>query len=68
MPNAPQPEVGRVYRISVNHGAVVYVTKEEYEKTQFAFNEVFWVAVACFVGIALIKFWPSANDPGLRGS
>lgn len=57
MPNSPQPETGRVYRITVNHGFVVYVTKHDFERADFVLNKVFWVGMGCFVALACLKVY-----------
>lgn len=55
MPQAPQPDTGRVYRMTVNHGDVVYVTKGELDRAQFVLNKVFWVGMACFGVLIILK-------------
>jgi hypothetical protein len=35
MPREPQPQFGRVFRVVVNHGTVVYVNKEEFDRMNF---------------------------------
>jgi len=32
MPHSPQPQTGRVYRMVVNHGTVIYVNKQELDR------------------------------------
>ena len=39
MPSSPQPEAGRTYRIVVNHGFVVYVTRDEFDRATFIHNK-----------------------------
>ncbi len=58
MPHSPQPEIGRIYRITVNHGYVVYVTEDELHRADFALNEVFWIGMGCFAVLAILMvYW-----------
>jgi hypothetical protein len=57
MPKDPQPEVGRTYQITVNHGTRVYVTKQELERAEFVFRTMPYVAIICFAAFGIIKFY-----------
>jgi hypothetical protein len=35
MPRSPQPSVGRIYKVFVNHGTTVYINKQEFERLNF---------------------------------
>ncbi|HXH51509.1 MAG TPA: hypothetical protein VNM47_19390 [Terriglobia bacterium] len=48
MPQAPQPQTGRIYPISVLHGSRVYVNKQELAHANFVFHELFNVATVSF--------------------
>jgi len=43
MPRSPEPDTGRIYRVVVNHGAEVYVTRAELNWCDFAQNETYWI-------------------------
>jgi len=55
MPQSPQPQTGRVYRIMVKHGTVVYVSKQEFDRANFVFHGLFDVGVVCFGLLAFLK-------------
>jgi hypothetical protein len=58
MPHSPQPQFGRTYRMTVNHGYVVYVTEREYRRADFVFHDVFWIGMGCFVLVGMVKvYW-----------
>ena len=48
MPESPQPASGRIYRIMVNHGSIVYVNKRELARAHFVFHDLFNVGTASF--------------------
>lgn len=54
MPGAPQPKTGRVYRITVDHGSVVFVNKQELAWANFVFHDLFNVATVCFILIFVL--------------
>jgi hypothetical protein len=63
-PRLPQPETGRIHRITVNHGYVVYVTEGELRRAHFVLNDVFWVGMASFVVLGFIRvYWPEKTAP-----
>lgn len=51
MPKSPQAGSGRVYRIMVNHGTLVYVTRQEFARANFVFHDLFNVGTFCFFSI-----------------
>lgn len=55
MPNSPHPEVGRIYPMKVNHGYLVYVTKEEFEHADFVLNKVFYVWIGSIVLLTVLS-------------
>ena len=55
MPHSPQPQTGRVYRMVVNHGTVIYVNKQELDRADFVFYDLFSVGVVCFGLLALLR-------------
>ena len=58
MPYSPQPQIGRVHRIVVNHGYVVYVTAEEFKRADFVLHQVFWIGFYCtLVLMILVVYW-----------
>jgi hypothetical protein len=54
MPAAPQPTTGRIYRLVVNHGAVVYVNDEEFKRADFAFHQLFLIEFSVTVALYLL--------------
>ena len=57
MPRTPQPQVGRVYQFTANHGDV-YVTREELYRANFVLDRALWIGLACFVSLAFARvFW-----------
>jgi hypothetical protein len=61
MPRAPQPQVGRVFEINVNHRTVVYVTKEEFDQAKMIFGTMPYLAIFCFAAIGVIKIYWKSN-------
>jgi hypothetical protein len=58
MPRSPQPQLGRTYQMTVNHGYVVYVTEMEFRRADFALHELIWIGMACLVLIGIVKvYW-----------
>jgi hypothetical protein len=55
MPHSPDLQTGRVHRIMVNHGDVVYVTQQELDRAHFVLNDLFTVAIACFGVLAILR-------------
>jgi hypothetical protein len=55
MPHSPQAQTGRVYRMVVNHGTVVYVNKQELKGAHFVFYDLFTVGVVCFGLLVLLR-------------
>jgi hypothetical protein len=45
MPTSPQPDQGRIHRIVVSHGSVVYVTEKELHRADLAFNRIFLIGI-----------------------
>ena len=55
MPSNPQPQIGKVIRMTVNHGCVIYATHEEwvhYRSVQAVSDSVM---LASFIGIGTFK-------------
>jgi hypothetical protein len=55
MPAAPEPTSGRIYRLVVNHGTVVYVNKQEFTRAEFAFNELYFVELFVFSAFLVLQ-------------
>lgn len=62
MPSSPQPGQGRIYRLVVSHGSVVYVNENELHRAEFAFDWIFLVGIICvgLLGICLV-YWKESN-------
>jgi len=58
MPRTPQPGVGRIYLLRVNHGTLVYVNREELDRANFVFHTVFLLGMCSVLALAFIKqYW-----------
>jgi hypothetical protein len=60
MPTSAQPSEGKIYRIVVSHGSVVFVTDRDFHLARFVFNYVFLVGVAAaaLAGTVLVYWKP----------
>lgn len=66
MPHSPQPETGRIYRITAQYGAVVYVNKRELDRRDFVRYDMMTVSgvsvlVLFFLGTRLGWFGKQAR-------
>lgn len=62
-PSVPEPQSGRVRQMVVNHGTVVYVTDEEFQRADFVLNKVFWIGIVSFVGLAIVRvYWQKSRS------
>jgi len=63
MPNLPQPNQGRTHPLAVSHGSIVYVTEQELHRAKLAFNNIFFLGIACaaLVGLVLVYWKPSSQ-------
>jgi len=60
MQKAPQPIDGRVYSLVVDHGAVVYVTKNELALADFILDDVLVIGMLLFGTAFFLKLrYPS---------
>jgi len=57
MPKSPQPESGRIYEISVNHGTIVHIRREELARATFVFEKLLWIEFACLAGIGVLRVY-----------
>lgn len=55
MPHSPQLQTGRIYRMVLNHGSAVYVNKQELDRADFVFYDLFSVGVVCFGLLAFLR-------------
>ena len=53
MPRSPQPETGRIYRVTAQYGAVVYVNKQELDRLDFVTYDL---TIASGVGMIALFF------------
>jgi hypothetical protein len=62
MPTSPQPDQGRIYRLVVNHGSVVYVNETELHRAEFAFTWIFLIGIICggILGLCL-AYWKESS-------
>ena len=56
MPKSPQPETGRLKAISVNHGAIVYVTEEEFRRAHLIDHLLFYFGGWCGLAAGLLNY------------
>ena len=63
MPASPQPSEGKLYRIVVSHGSVVFGTDRDLRLALFVFNYVFFggVAAVALVGTVLVYWKPKGT-------
>jgi cell division protein YceG involved in septum cleavage len=64
MPRTPQPEVGRIYPLRVNHGTLVYVNRQELDRANFVFHPVFLFGMCSVLALAFIKQYWDVDKPG----
>jgi hypothetical protein len=70
MPGSPQPSTGRIYRMVVNHGYVVYVNKRELEWADFfeKLTDICGVGALLFVLVgACLGWFKKGSRWGLSG-
>lgn len=54
MPRTPQPDVGRIYPLTMNHGTHVFVSRSELNRADFILNKVFFVGVCGVLVLVLL--------------
>jgi hypothetical protein len=64
MPTSPQPSEGKIHRLVVSHGSVVFVTDRDLYLARFVFNYVFFggVAAVALVGTVLVYWKPKGTQ------
>jgi len=55
MPRTPEQQTGRIYEISVNHGTVVYVTKDELARAEFVLDKMMVAQFFVFMAIGYLR-------------
>ena len=55
MPASPQPALGRVYSVTVDHGAIRYVTKEEFDRADFILGKLQVLQLILFAGMGTLR-------------
>lgn len=55
MPRSPQPSVGRIFKVVVNHGATVYINKQEVERLNFVDHYLGPTFGLCLLVICFLK-------------
>ena len=55
MPASPQPETGRIYRITVNHGDVRYVNRKEIERADFVLHKLVLLELFLFAAAMILR-------------
>jgi hypothetical protein len=63
MPTSPRPDQGRIYRMVVNHGSVIYVNEKEFRQADLVFHKISLIGIVCLglAGIALVYWNPRAD-------
>jgi hypothetical protein len=57
-PQLPHRASGRICRIVVNHGTVVFVTPSESRLAHFVLKDVFWLGMGTFIAlISVAALW-----------
>jgi hypothetical protein len=54
-PQSPQVETGRVNRITINHGSVVYVSQKELRRFKSVQTAALGAMLVSFIGIGILK-------------
>jgi hypothetical protein len=62
MPTSPQADQGRIHRIVVNHGSVVYVNDREFRRADFAFHEIFLIGIVCVGLLGVVQVYWKLGD------
>jgi hypothetical protein len=63
MPNSPRPDQGRIHRIVVNHGSIVYVNEKELRRADFAFHEIFLIGIVCVGLLGVVQvYWKFGDE------
>jgi len=63
MPRVPEASTGRVVRIVVNHGTVVYVTPQEFLWADRIYRMGFPIVIAAGLSLLAIKiYWAPASE------
>ena len=55
MPRSPQADSGRTFRISVNHGAIVYVTQAEFGRANFVLSDLQLVQFSVLAALGILR-------------
>src|ERR1700732_2076667 len=66
MPRTSEPDVGRIYPLRVNHGTLVYVSREELDRANFVFHTVFFLGACSVLALAFIKQYWDVDKRGGR--
>ena len=62
MPRTPDPATGKVFRITVNHGTVVYVTQREFERAKWLFGTGSYLTFGAGLLLALVKVYTQRSS------
>ena len=54
MPRSPQPEAGRIYRVTAQYGAMVYVNKQELARYNFITKDLMILSAVCMFSAVLL--------------
>jgi hypothetical protein len=66
MPRTPQPDAGRIYPLSVNHGTKVYVNRKELDRANFVVHKVFLFGLCSVLALALIRQYWDEDERRIR--
>jgi hypothetical protein len=66
MPTTPQVSQGRIYRIVVNHGSIIYVNEKEFRQANLAFNTIFMIAIVSAGLLGMVFVYWKAGGPDAK--
>jgi hypothetical protein len=60
MPTSPQPDQGRIYRLVVHHGSVIYLNEKEFRQADLVFHTIFLIGIvgAGLIGVVTVYWNP----------
>ena len=69
MPRTPDPARGRVLLIKVNHGTMVYVSRQELDRARFVFGFGSYVTIGAGILLAFVRiYWDDPSKIGANDS
>jgi hypothetical protein len=57
MPRSPEVNTGRIHRLVVNHGVVVYINETELGRADFVLDKLIWIEMPLFAAIGFLHVY-----------